>query len=66
MILAADSDMASAVRKIQSLRPNVRVIAAFLPNRRNSSELKRSCDAFIRIGDAKIRQVQCRRRAWRA
>jgi hypothetical protein len=49
--------MVSAVRELQRLRPKVRVIAAFPPNR-NSSELMRACDAFIRIGDAKIRQAR--------
>ena len=57
MIVSADSDMVSAVRELKGLRPEVRVIAAFPPNR-NSSELKRACDAFIRIGAAKIRQAQ--------
>jgi len=57
MIVSADSDMASAIRELKSLRPAARVIAAFPPNR-NSSELKRACDAFIRIGAAKIRQAQ--------
>lgn len=57
MIVSADGDMASAVRELKDLRPEVRVIAAFPPNR-NSSELKRACDAFIPIGAAKIRQAQ--------
>jgi len=57
MIVSADSDMVSAVRELQRLRPEVRVIAAFPPNR-NSGELKRACDAFIPIGHAKIRQSQ--------
>lgn len=57
MIVSADSDMVSAVRELKGLRPGVRVIAAFPPNR-NSSELKRACDAYIRIGAAKIRQAQ--------
>lgn len=63
MIVSADSDMASAVRELQCLRPGVRVIAAFPPNR-NSSELKRVCDAFISIGDAKIRQAQLPETVW--
>jgi uncharacterized LabA/DUF88 family protein len=63
MIISADSDMVSAVRELKSLVPEVRVVAAFPPNR-DSSELKRNCDAFMRIGDAKIRQAQLPETVW--
>ena len=63
MIISADSDMASAVRELKSLVPGVRVVAAFPPNR-NSNELMRICDAFIRIGDAKVRRAQLPDTVW--
>jgi len=63
MIISADGDMASAVRELKDLVPTVRVIAAFPPNR-TSSELMRICDAFIRIGDAKIRRAQLPETVW--
>jgi hypothetical protein len=49
--------MAPAIRTVKDLRRNVRVLAAFPPNR-NSSALRRLCDATIPIGMAKIRQSQ--------
>jgi uncharacterized LabA/DUF88 family protein len=57
LVLSADSDLCPAVRSLRRLRPNKRVIAAF-PPRRSSGELRRTADAALTIGDAKIRQAQ--------
>lgn len=57
MVISADSDMSPAIRAVKRLRPKVRIIAAFPPNRR-SFALRELCDAAIPIGMAKIRQSQ--------
>lgn len=57
LIVSADSDMAPAIRELRSSRPEVRVVGALPPNR-NSSDLRRHCDASFQIGTAKIRQAQ--------
>ncbi|MGH3329395.1 MAG: NYN domain-containing protein [Streptomycetales bacterium] len=55
LLISADSDLCPAVHALKRLRPQVRVIAAFPPQRR-SDDLRRSCDASFTIGHANLRQ----------
>lgn len=57
LIVSADSDMVPAIRELRAARPETRVVGALPPNR-DSSDLRAHCDAWFRIGDAKIRQAQ--------
>lgn len=57
LIVSADSDMVPAIRELRASRPEARVVGALPPNR-NSSDLRRHCDASFQIGAAKIRQAQ--------
>jgi len=57
LLLSADSDLCPAIRAMKRLRPDKRIVAAF-PPRRQSGDLKQAVDAFLYIGDDKIRQSQ--------
>jgi uncharacterized LabA/DUF88 family protein len=57
LIVSADGDMAPGIRALKRLKPNVKVIAAFPPNRR-APRLEKICDVAIPIGEAKVRQAQ--------
>ncbi|WP_189222491.1 NYN domain-containing protein [Saccharothrix coeruleofusca] len=57
LVISADSDLCPAVRATKKLAPTKRVIAAF-PPRRNSADLERAVDGYLRIGDDKVRRAQ--------
>ncbi len=56
-LVSADSDFVPAIKAAKQVNPRLRVVAA-MPPRRNSSELKKACNASFQIGKAKIRQAQ--------
>ena len=57
MLISADSDLTGPVLKVRNLFPKKRVVIAFPPDR-VSERLKREANAWIRIGEASIRQNQ--------
>ncbi|MGH4008661.1 MAG: NYN domain-containing protein [Pseudonocardiaceae bacterium] len=57
LLISADSDLCPAIITMKRLRPEKRIIAVF-PPRRHSADLKRAVDAYLSIGDDKIRKAQ--------
>lgn len=57
LIISGDSDLTTPIRRVRQRFPKKRVVVAFPPNR-NSSELKRSANGFLTIGEDKLRTSQ--------
>jgi uncharacterized LabA/DUF88 family protein len=54
LLVSADSDLCPAIRAVQRINPEKRVVAVFPPHRR-SDELRRVANAAFTLGDANIR-----------
>jgi uncharacterized LabA/DUF88 family protein len=57
LLISADSDLCPVITTLKRLRPHKRVVIAF-PPKRYSTELKRTANGFVSIGDDKLRRSQ--------
>ncbi|MBM3386404.1 MAG: NYN domain-containing protein [Betaproteobacteria bacterium] len=57
LLISADSDLTTPVKRLRGLFPNKRVISVFPPNRR-SFDLEKASNAAFTLGEAKLRQSQ--------
>jgi uncharacterized LabA/DUF88 family protein len=57
ILISGDSDLRPAVAAVKRLRPEKRIVAAFPPSR-HSRVLAQVVDAYLTIGDSKIRNAQ--------
>ncbi len=57
LVVSGDSDLTTPIRRIRDRFPRKRVIVAF-PPARHSSELKRTANGFLTIGEDKLRSSQ--------
>lgn len=57
LLISADSDLTTPVKRLRALFPDKRVITVFPPNRR-SFDLEKASNASFTLGEAKLRQSQ--------
>lgn len=57
LLISADSDLTTPVKRLRDLFPHKRVIAVFPPNRR-SFDLGKAANGSFTLGEAKLRQSQ--------